>query len=390
MRYAFVTSEFPTIYSNKGGLATYTRRMARLLTESGYDVDVFVLGDGTPDHYVQESYKVHHVPFRGQSRLNKIRKFFAMFGCERYAARWHYRSAAMAMASAIESIHAKQPFDVVQSPDHFGLGSALKKVSGRLHVVRCSAAMELYMSSDGRRSAVADEQVLIEVKAVSSADLVIAPSTLVASYYKKKLARDVHVVRPPAYLEESPSNPPYWLPEKFLVHFASWLGHRKGSDLIAKALPEAIATAPDLTMLWFGSVPDGPAGDVVRGVSVKHVLRVDTIDKSTLFAILKKATAVVIPSQVDNLPNTLIECLLLNVPLIVSDGASQNECVSEGPGVRLVPLGDSKALAKAMIDGWNGDLGHPVDPWISTSHGVAFRPEEALRNHLEVIRNHVV
>jgi glycosyltransferase involved in cell wall biosynthesis len=79
--------------------------------------------------------------------------------------------------------------------------------------------------------------------------------------------------------------------------------------------------------------------------------------------------AAVLPTLVDNLPNTLIESLLLRVPVIGSRGASIDELVEAGRSGDLVPVGDSVALADSMIRAWRGQV-----PWI----GAGFRPPEVL------------
>ena len=67
-----------------------------------------------------------------------------------------------------------------------------------------------------------------------------------------------------------------------------------------------------------------------------------------------------IPSRVDNLPNTLIESLLLNIPVIGSLGASIDELIEPGISGELVPIGDSAALAEAMLKAWRREV-----PWMN-------------------------
>jgi glycosyltransferase involved in cell wall biosynthesis len=86
------------------------------------------------------------------------------------------------------------------------------------------------------------------------------------------------------------------------------------------------------------------------------------LPKPQLYRVLKQAEAVVIPSRVDNLPNTLIESLLLNVPVIGSRGASIDELIEPGISGELVPIGDSAALAQAMLKAWRREV-----PWLNGS-----------------------
>lgn len=68
-----------------------------------------------------------------------------------------------------------------------------------------------------------------------------------------------------------------------------------------------------------------------------------------------QADAAVLPSLVDNLPNTVIESLLLGIPVLGSRGASIDEIVEEGRSGHLVDLGDVHGLADAMIKMWRGE-----------------------------------
>ena len=59
-----------------------------------------------------------------------------------------------------------------------------------------------------------------------------------------------------------------------------------------------------------------------------------------------------LPSRFDNLPNTVIECLALGVPVIGTIGASIEELVTPGRDGELVPIADPRALAAAITARW--------------------------------------
>jgi glycosyltransferase involved in cell wall biosynthesis len=69
---------------------------------------------------------------------------------------------------------------------------------------------------------------------------------------------------------------------------------------------------------------------------------------------LRRAEAAVLPSQVDNLPNTVIESLMFGIPVIGSRGASIDEIVDEGVTGHLTELGSARDLADALVKMWNG------------------------------------
>ena len=76
------------------------------------------------------------------------------------------------------------------------------------------------------------------------------------------------------------------------------------------------------------------------------------LPKPDLYAVLLRADATVIPSAVDNLPNTAIESLMLGVPVIGTRGASIDELVEEGVTGNLVTPGDVNGLATTIVKFW--------------------------------------
>jgi glycosyltransferase involved in cell wall biosynthesis len=107
-------------------------------------------------------------------------------------------------------------------------------------------------------------------------------------------------------------------------------------------------------MVWAGWA--GP-GEFERwssrwGAQRSRVIRVGPQAKSRVHAILRRAEAAVLPSLVDNLPNTVIESLMLGVPVVGSTGSSIEELVEPGVTGELVPKGDPRALAAMLVRVW--------------------------------------
>jgi glycosyltransferase involved in cell wall biosynthesis len=164
---------------------------------------------------------------------------------------------------------------------------------------------------------------------------------------------------------------PAGLPERYLLHFGT-LGPRKGTDALARALPLAWRRAPDLRMVWVGPLAADTWSryQATWGDARDRVTALGPLDKALLYRVVADALAAVLPSTVDNLPNTVIESLALGVPVIGSDGASIDELVENGASGRLVPIGNDEALAAAMVEAWGGQA-----RWT----GAGFRPPAVLR-----------
>jgi len=188
-------------------------------------------------------------------------------------------------------------------------------------------------------------------------------------------------------MEISETQPlPFALPNRFFIHFGMLI-ERKGTGLLAEALPLAWKMAPDLTMVWSGKYFDQSKlrrWQSLWGDRATQVQITGPLPRPQLYAVLRRADAAVLPSQVDNLPNTVIESLSLGIPVLGSRGASIDELVEEGKTGHLVELGNVDDLAKALARLWLKNS--PVSKGFIWRSKIAdeMKPEQALANFLRL------
>ena len=355
MRIAFLTPEYPSELPDAGGLASYLQRVARLLVNFGHEAEVFVNSEGNSEMVEDRGVLLHRVNVREHlAHTNRIANTAQTFsGILRRSLPLLLQ--AKALAAAMERRHAQAPFQLVQSADFRATGLFVRRRPERRHVVRCSSATDLYASTDRVCSRSERLRGYLERRAMRAADFTYAPSRYLAEYFRKKHKIDVGVIRPPAYLDVSEKVPlPFSLPERFFIHFGLLL-NRKGTGLIAEALPLAWKIVPDLKMVWSGRCYDFEQLERWRslwGDRDRQVLITGPLRRPLMHTVLMEADVAVLPSQADNLPNTVIESLLLGIPVLGSQGASIDELVEEGQSGHLVRLGDVHGLADAMIKMW--------------------------------------
>jgi glycosyltransferase involved in cell wall biosynthesis len=99
-----------------------------------------------------------------------------------------------------------------------------------------------------------------------------------------------------------------------------------------------------------------------------------------MYAVLQRADAAVLPTQVDNLPNTVIESLMFGIPVLGSRGASVDELVEEGRTGHLIALGDVDGLAGTLVKMWRGESS--VSKGFEWNSDIAneMRPQRAIAN----------
>jgi glycosyltransferase involved in cell wall biosynthesis len=229
--------------------------------------------------------------------------------------------------------------------------------------MRMSSSRELWVEGDARRPSLDDRLVgRAERFAARRAHRVYAPSHFLANHLAQTHGLDVAVLPPPLFVDAKPAEEPQVpLPDRFLLHFGN-LMPRKGTEWLARALPLAWAREPELRMVWAGREVERGIVERCRarwGPRGSRVHYAGALPRPELYAVLNRAIASVLPSRVDNLPNTAAESLAFSVPVIGTRGASLDELIEDGTSGALVPIDDVGALASALVRAWRGEA-----PWL--------------------------
>ena len=62
---------------------------------------------------------------------------------------------------------------------------------------------------------------------------------------------------------------------------------------------------------------------------------------------------VILPSLIDNVPNTCLESMALGRPVVGTYGTSFDEIITNNLTGFLIPPGDAKALSRKVLEQWN-------------------------------------
>lgn len=385
-RVAFVTPEFLTEPQASGGIGNYVAKMATALDARGIVAEIFV-PSATAGVVTFRGMRVERVQSERSILVRALARLLGVVVGSRSSTLVQLCNARH-LAASVERRSRVAPFDVIQSSNHQLTGFFVRKAIGRVHAIRISTSRLLYDRGSGLRHATMARFIeWLDVRALRRADVVYAPSTFLARHFMDAHGIDVAVVRPPA---ESAGGPaalvPFTVPAKYLIHFGS-LGSRKGTDVVARALVEVWRREPDLHMVWAGPIEARALARfrTLWGPRADQVIVLGTLEKTEMYRVLTGAVASVLPSRVDNLPNTVIESLSMGVPVIGSDGASIDELVEHGVSGLLVPIGDVDALADAMVVAWRGDadwLGPGFEPPAALRE---MRPDRAVQAFLELV-----
>ena len=357
MRIAFITTEFVTEQTNRGGLGNYLNRVTQVLCEMGHQPEVFLASNHTPQTLRYHGTIVHRVAlFRADNFLCKaIHYVLSRIFRELWSGPAGYLNNAWHLSRAFYAREKQVDFDFVQSTNCGCCGLMIKKKKDRPHVMRLSSKRDLWFEVDGYKGLGFSSMIFLEKMAARRADVVYAPSRFVARECTEKWHVKTEVLRPPVFIETQPVHAiPFTLPNRFMIHFGTFAG-RKGSIVLARALRIIWEQAPDFEMVWCGSFYDTETRDACVALFGAHASKIKlagALEKDVLYAVIKQSVASVLPSLADNFPNTVIESLLLGVPVIGTYGSSIDELVQHNVTGLLVEKNAELALADAIINVW--------------------------------------
>jgi len=181
------------------------------------------------------------------------------------------------------------------------------------------------------------------------ADVVVVQTERIAEWFRKRLRKSARVVvisNPVAPVSDF--EPDVCESQPYILA-AGRLTHEKGFDLLIRAFAIARAQTRQLRLVIAG---DGPEGQHLRDLAVELGLGTRVSFRGRvreLSALMKAATAFILPSRYEGFPNVLLEALVAGVPCVAADcpGATR-EILADGAYGLLVPPEDPGALAEAI------------------------------------------
>ena len=333
-------------YSKIAGMPRYVAKMTKLLLERGHHVEI-VAGADNSREWVYHDILVHNCQWYGNMQGSSMEITRAIFRRER------------AIQKVLSEIDDKTPIDIVQYAgwSGVGLGHRLKCPA----VLRLSTYSKIQYSSSELFGKYARVYAYWERQAGRKATGIIGPGDVLLNAFLKDIHREGVVMETPYQL---PVNEDYSLyreklKDKRYILFYGTASHDKGIDTIEKMLPFLFDENKDIYMVIAGwDVKTGGSSKIrelqqKQGSNAKRVIYLGVVDQKMLFPIIREAEAIVIPSIMDNLPNSGIEAICLDKIIIGTYGTSLEQLIVDGKNGFLSIPGDSVSLLKCVKSALN-------------------------------------
>jgi glycosyltransferase involved in cell wall biosynthesis len=358
MRIAFITPEFVTETYFSGGLANYVHRVSKALVSLGHDVHVVTLSDGRVESFEHDKVVVHPVVMKKSRRwLNRVTR-------HRLNDTWRWLDFSFQAFRKLKILHKKDPFNVLQFANSRGCGLWTELFTRVPSATRISCYRPEWNAAAGiPRNFDAKATEWLEWLQLRLSRNIYAPSHALCEMLDREGGiKSVRLIRTPFYFETEQWDDSIYQARlkgrKYLLFVGRFQLH-KGFHILAQALPAILDAHRECHAAFVGLDLPSPLGSSMREYALQlcapHAERLVFVDQTPhakLYPVISNARLVVLPSLVDNLPNTMLESMALGRPVVGTIGASFDEVIEDGRNGFLVPKNDAHALAEKVIGAW--------------------------------------
>ena len=206
------------------------------------------------------------------------------------------------------------------------------------------------------------------------------------------LAPDARLIRTPFYVEtrewDTTVYDRFFKDKKYVLYFGRFQ-LRKGFHTLAHALPRFLHQCTDAHVALVGRDMETSLAPSMAAFaraqcnsSADRLIVMENLPHSQLYPVIAGARLVVLPSLIDNLPNTCLEAMGLGKVVIGTNGTSFDELISDNVNGFLVPPDNPQALADKMIAAWT-DQRLPAMSAAARQQVLEFAPEKTIPSLLD-------
>jgi len=358
LRIAFLTSEYVTEPSYDGGLANYLFRVGQGLKKLGHEVEIFTRSDRDED-MIHHDILIHRIKIKQGPLFKNLRRF------TRYRFSQSLDSALLSyrLKKGFLRRHRQCPFDIIQASSYLSTGMFFT-MNRPVPVVTRVSSYEPLWRTFYKKSLSLDQYIVewMELFTMRRSNAVYAPSRLLAGAVEANKNLKVDVLHPPFSIETAEVDENIYrrhlAGKKYLLFFGN-VGFLKGCEVLGSSLSNVFSFFPEMVFVFLGRVHEGPQNQsmleyIVRqaGKYEKQIMYLGILPHSQLYPVIANAHAVVLPSLVDNIPNTMLEAMAMGKVVIGTRGASFDEFIEDGISGILVEPSNHEELSRAMHQVW--------------------------------------
>ena len=349
MKIAFITPEFVTEARFDGGLANYLNKVSQALKQRGHTVYIIVSSD-RDEVFEYDGITVIRVTM--QSKLLKyLRK---IVGGKAYTPLyWLFQSRKL--NKALDDLHKEAILDIAQFTSLEG--TAFFKSDKIVGVTRISSYTPMWDLAQNNPAGITRKSLYyFEREAMKKSDALYGPSEVIAEVIRKEIKREIEIIESPLSGKDAMVANIYndtLSGKKYLLFFGTICLH-KGVKEIGDMIYPLLERYKELFFVFIGknrTYLGKPMIDYVWKQADIHrgrCLYLGSMKQELLRPIIDNAEAVVLPSRVDNFPNTCIESMAMGQVVIGTRGASFDQLINDSENGFLCEKENSVSLAETI------------------------------------------
>ena len=345
MHIVYVTGNFPERDQEPlGGMQNYIYKISKYMISRDHRVTILAIGK-KEHRWEYDGVPVYTVPVVKESLggIKGIGKYLAMILRE-----WTFNKA-------LGKLNDELPVSLVQYAGWYGVGMLYNRKFPS--VLRISSYTKQQLASLHKKK---ETEIIsfFERLAGKNFDGVIAPSKALGIPYAKDIKRKVTIIKTPYVIPSGIDED--WevyrrkLKDKKYFLFFGRISPDKGIDTIAGCIDGILSKHTDFYFVFAG-----PAV-VMNGVNKlkmleegakenrNRVLYLGNLKHNQLNPVIRNAECVVLPSLMDNLPNSCLEAMALNGIVIGTRGASFDEIFEDGKSGLLMEIDNGRQLTEKI------------------------------------------
>lgn len=349
MHIAYVTPEFVT--ENKGGgLATYLANIARIMVNHGHQVTIVTLSEQNDDAIVwSEGVVIERVRKPQGNLLVPIRVLMQSWETNK----------------RINQVNKKQAIDFIQYASFEAIGYFhSRNIPSAVRISSdCVSLREYkvydYCEKDIRCGYLTD---WLEYHAEKKIGNIFGPSYATANLVSERIHRSISIIESPFYLKKTEYDNSLYNEKlkgkKYYLSHSS-MSCLKGTHVIAQVIRKICERDKDAYFVFAGNdhgifyrngKTESAKDHILRlaGDRADHVIFLGTLDRKQLYPIVEHAFACLMPSRIDNMPNTCIEAMAMGKIVIGTNGASYEQLIEDGVSGYLIGIDNPEELIEAV------------------------------------------
>lgn len=357
MHIVFLVHDFPERGLSTGGAGNYVANMAQIMQMRGHRVSIIT----ESKEEVTTNWKGIDIYYicatKGFKNTGKYMPTYKKVIKNLWRSIWYNKKVA--------DINKRCKVDIVQSVNTYAIGLfRLRKIP---YVIRLSSYAPLWGAAERENFDFAkalttrrlDEE--LQLLAIRNANIVISPSYLIGDITQRRIQRDIRVVESPVLVPETrllDLKEDFIHENKYFLTYGA-LSNRKSVCMLVQVIDDILDKYKDMKYVVIGrdNLIRYKGGYVkvseifkasIKYFETRFIFMGEISERNRLFSIVYNASCCILPTRIDNLPNTVIESMALGKIVISSDKTSVEQLIMDGKNGFLIKVDNAEDLLEKV------------------------------------------